>query len=202
MNSKQTWDRILNIIWWLWFEPRRSPVINPVIVDTGRVTQGRVGELASGHNTSPHGQSPVSVPLSLAILPVIDLFVHWPPTGGILFVCRSRSRGAWPVSNIEQESVGARVLLPGHRDIIIYNGPWIVSVLSISCLVLFSFWVLSGLWRLAAESSVEWWRKVCRLSKQLLELINYEHKLVGAKIITTGCGVGKKKKKEGKYLMT
>ena len=64
--------------------------------------------------------------------------------------------GAWTVSNIEQESVGARVLLPGHRDIIIHNGPWIVSVLSISCLVLFSFWVLSGLWRLAAESSVEW----------------------------------------------
>ena len=32
-------------------------------------------------------------------------------------------------------------------------------------------------------------RKVCRLGKQLLELINYEHKLVGAKIITTGCGV-------------
>ena len=42
-----------------------------------------------------------------------------------------------------------------YRTIIIYNAPWIVSVLSISCLVLFSFWVLSGLWRLAAESSGE-----------------------------------------------
>ena len=59
----------------------------------------------------------------------------------------------WTVSNIEEESVGARVLLP---DIIIYNGPSIiVSVLSISCLVLFSFWVLSGLWRLATSRVVK-----------------------------------------------
>ena len=116
----------------------RSPVINPVIVDTGRVIKCRVRE---AHQWPQHiatwSVSRVPSPPSIAILPVIDLFVHWPLTAGA---------GDWTVSNIEQETVGAGVLLPGH-----YNCPRIVSVLSISCLVLFSFWVLSGLWRLPSR---------------------------------------------------